>query len=331
MKKILLALAAGILIGAGGIYAWSQWLAQDADAGHLADLKARDADLARLKAQLSNERTAASALRQKIELAGLDADPAKENELDISRLLNDARPLMKSLALMFGEQRKLMTTRFIKDMAEKLADEMGLTDEQKAEMIAHFMKVDDENFAKFKSMLDRKLTVLDVFTMMKDMNPQKSMDDYMIAKLTPEQKEKWEGRKLETKAQQIERTATRQLDRMTSSLKLDEQQQDQVFNILVKKNPQYDPALDVQGVTTDGATFDLKKSQDEAIAEVLRPEQMEDWNKMQERKSKETKRWTDALGGLDPTQFFQGMGGGGLGGRGMGGFGGWGRGGRRDR
>jgi hypothetical protein len=237
---------------------------------------------------------------------------------------------MKSLTLMFGEQRKLMTSRFIKGMADKLADEMGLTDEQKQEMIDHFMKVDEENFAKIKAMLDRKLTVLDVFTVMKDMNPQKSMDDYMIAKLTPEQKEKWESQKLESKAQQIERTATRQLDRMTATLKLDEEQQDKVFNILVKKNPQYDPALSVQGVTTDGQTFDLAKSQDEAIAEVLHPEQMDGWNKMQESKTRETKRWSDALGGLDPTQFFQGMGGGGLGGRGAGGgFGGWGRGTRR--
>ncbi|HEX2750659.1 MAG TPA: hypothetical protein VHM91_21825 [Verrucomicrobiales bacterium] len=330
MKKTLIALTAGILIGGGGVFVWSQMRAQSADADQLEALNKRDAELAKLKTELAGERSAASTLRQRIEVAGLDDGPVKENELDITRLLNDARPLMKSLTLMFGEQRKLMTSRFIKGMADKLADEMGLTDEQKQEMIDHFMKVDEENFAKIKAMLDRKLTVLDVFTVMKDMNPQKSMDDYMIAKLTPEQKEKWESQKLESKAQQIERTATRQLDRMTATLKLDEEQQDKVFNILVKKNPQYDPALSVQGVTTDGQTFDLAKSQDEAIAEVLHPEQMDGWNKMQESKTRETKRWSDALGGLDPTQFFQGMGGGGLGGRGAGGgFGGWGRGTRR--
>ena len=245
----------------------------------------------------------------------------KENELDIQRLLNDARPLMKSLALMFGEQRKMMTERLIKGMAEKLAAQMGLTEEQTQEMIAHFLKLDDENFAKIKAMLDRPLTILDIFSVAKDMNPQKSMDDYVMTKLTDEQKKSWENQKLETKAQQLERTATRQLERM-SALNLDEQQKDQVFDILVKKNPQYDPALAVEGLDSGGEAADDAKTQDEAIAALLRDDQMAEWTQMQERRSKETKRWTDALGGFDPGQFMQGMGGmSGFGGRGGGGFG----------
>ncbi len=325
MKKTLLVLTAGILLGGGGVFLWSRIQTQDADAAHLAALDKSEADLAKLKAELAGERAVASNLRTRIESAGLDDSPVTENELDPTRLLNDARPLMKSLALMFGEQRKLMTSRMIKGMADRIADEMDLTEEQKQAMIDHFLKLDDENFAKIKAMLDRKLTLPEVLLAAKDMNPQRAMDDYMITQLTPEQKEKWETRKLESKAQQIERTATRQLERMTGSLKLDEQQQDRVFDILVKKNPQYDSALAVQGVDTEGQTFDVSKTQDEAIAEVLRPEQMEDWNKMQERRTAETKRWSDALGGLDPTQLFQGLGGGGGFG---GGGGGWGRRGR---
>ena len=44
---------------------------------------------------------------------------------------------------------------------------------------------------------------------------------------------------------------------------------------------------------------------------------MEEWTQMQERRSSEKKRWSNALGGFDPAQFFQGMEGGmGWGGRG---------------
>jgi len=130
----------------------------------------------------------------------------------------------------------------------------------------------------------------------------------------------WRNRKLETKAQQIERTATRQLERM-DKLNLDETQKDQVFNILVKKNPQYDPTLTVEGLNAD-SSFDAGKSQDEAIAAVLREDQMAEYKAMQDRQNAEKKRWSDALGGFDPTQFFQGMGGGGMGGFGGGGLGG---------
>lgn len=309
MKKILISLIAGILIGGGCVFAWSRMQAAEQANRDFEDGLKRDAELLKLRAELAGERTAAGALRKQFETAGLNENPAKENELDIQRLLNDARPLMKSLALMFGEQRNKMTERWIRSMAEKLAEEMGLTEEQTNEMIAHFLKLDEENFAKIKSMLDRPLTILDVFTVMKDMNPQKSMDDYMMARLTDDQKKSWENRKLESKAQQIERTANRQLERM-SALNLDEGQKDQVFDILVKKNPQYDSALAVEGVTANGAELDAAKTQDDAIAEVLRPEQMEEWKQMQERQNNEKKRWSDALGGFDPTQFFQGMGGG---------------------
>ncbi len=323
MKKSLVALAAGILIGGGAVFAWTGLKAREA-AGEMASvLDRRDADLARLKADLAGARSASESLRRQFESAGMDLSPVKENELDIQRLLNDARPLMKSLTLMFGEQRKMMTERFIKGMADKLAAEMGLTEEQTQEMIAHFLELDDENFAKIKAMLDRPLTILDVFTVMKDMNPQKSMDDYVMTKLTDDQKKSWESQKLETKAQQLERTATRQLDRM-SALNLDEQQKDQVFDILVKKNPHYDSALSVEGLENDGTATDDGTSQDEAIAALLREDQMEQWTKMQERQNNEKKRWSDALGGFDPTQFFQSMGG-------MGGMGVGGRGGRRSR
>ena len=320
MKKFLIALITGILLGGGAVLVWSESRAGNADRDFTAALEKRDADLARVKADLAGARSATDSLRRQFEAAGLDQSPAKENELDIQRLLNDARPLMKSLALMFGEQRKKMTERFIKGMADKLAEQMGLTEEQTGEMIAHFLKLDEENFAKIKAMLDRPLTILDVFTVMKDMNPQKSMDDYVMTKLTDDQKQSWEKQKLETKAQQLERTATRQLERM-SALNLDEQQKDQVFDILVKKDPQYDPSLSVEGIETGIAPVDDGKSQDEAIAALLREDQMAEWNQIQERRANEKKRITDALGGFDPTSFFQsmgGMGGMGFGGRGAG-------------
>jgi hypothetical protein len=326
MKKTLLSLIAGIVVGAGGVLLWVQAhnIRAEADASELAALQERE--LSKLRRQLEAERLTASTLRSQMELAGMDLRPVKEGEIDIQRLLNDARPLMKSLALMFGNERKRMTERMIKGMAEKLAEEMNLTEEQLADMIAHFTKLDEENFDKIKKMLDRQLTIFDVFSVMKDMDPTKSMDDYVMTKLTDDQKKSWETKKLESKAQQLERTANRQLSRM-EKLNLDETQKDQVFDILVKKNPNYDASLAVEGLNAESA-FDAGKSQDEAIAAVLREDQMVEYQAMQERQNNEKKRWTEALGGFDPTQFFQGMGGGGMGGLGGRGFGGGGRRGR---
>ena len=319
MKRIFLPLLTGTLIGAAGVLFWHQSVSAETEAA----LKSEsDAKIAQMQRELTSARNEASTWQQRMEAAGVDESPVKENVLDIQRILNDARPLLKTLSLMFGERRKEMTERMIRSMSAKLAEQMGLTEAQTEAMIAHFTALDAANFEKLKGMLDRKLTILDVFTVMNDMNPQKSMDAYVQQAMTPEQRASWENRKLETKAEQLERTANWKLDRMSSSLKLDEAQKDQVFSILVKSNPDYDPSLGVEGVTgttpapTDANTPPLKEQ--DAIGRVLRPEQMEDWAAYQEKQNAEKSRLTEAFGGLDPTSLFRSMGG--MGG-GMGGFG----------
>ncbi len=316
MKRILLPLLTGITLGAAVVLLWHQ----AADERTRTALKLEsDAKVAQLQNELASARNEATTWQQRLAAAGVDDTPVKENVLDIQRILNDARPLMKTLALMFGERRKEMSDRMIRDMASKLAEQMGLTEEQTEAMIAHFTALDAANFEKMKAMFDRKLTIMDVFTVMNDTNPQKAMDAYVQQTMTPEQKASWENRKLETKAQQLERTANWKLERMSSSLKLDEAQKDQVFSILVKSNPDYDPSLGVEGVT--GTTPDAADAnaaplkEEDAIASVLRPEQMQDWSTYQKKQTAEKSRLTDAFGGLDPTSFFRSMGGG------MGGFG----------
>ena len=309
MKKTFLSLVIGAVLGASAIFAWNTQPEVDPAAA------AAQTEINRLKNDLLAARQASESLRSQIASAGLEANPVKPNELDINRLLNDSRPLIKSLAIMFDEQRKNMTGRMIRGIAERLAEQMGLTPEQTDAMVAHFLKLDAENFEKIKGMLDRQISVLDVFTVMKDMNPQKAMDDYVMAAMTPEQKQKWETQKLESKAQQLERTANWQLGRM-KALNLNEGQKDKVFDILVKKSPNYDPKLAVEGVNASGE-FNDQQTQDEAVAAVLREDQLPEWQKMQERQQNERSRWSKVLGGFDPVQLFQGMGGtGGFGGRG---------------
>ncbi len=310
MKNRLLFLAIGLCLGVGATWAWQQ---SGPAAALAAQLQAEGARIAALEADLQGARAAAALSRAALDSAGVDPKPVAANVVDLERLLNDARPLLKSLSLMFGEQRRTMNEKWIRSMVDKMADDMGLTEEQAAEMAAHFIKLDGENFAKMQAMLDRKLSIFDVFTVMNDLNPQKSMDAYVMKALTDDQRTAYEGRKLETKAQQLERTANRQLEKMTRDLQLDETQQDRVFEILVKTNPAYDPSLAVAGLSTEGAAVPTPDKPNQAIAEILRPEQQEGWTAMQERQSRETKRWTDALGGFDASTFFRGMMGGGRG------------------
>jgi hypothetical protein len=317
MKRSLLPFSIGLLLGSLSVLLWHQSSLAKAEAALTRESEAR---ITRMQVELAEARAASENWRQRVEAAGVDLEPAKENVLDIQRILNDARPLMKTLALMFGERRKEMTERMIRGMASKLAEQMGLTEEQTEAMIAHFTKLDAANFEKLKTMFDRKLTIFDVFTVMNDMNPKKAMDAYVKETMTPEQKASWENRKLETKAEELERTANWKMERMNRSLNLDEAQKDQVFSILVKSNPDYDPSLSVEGVAVTAGSEAPSLKEEEAIASVLRPDQMDEWKAYQEKQNAEKSRMTNALGGMDPGSFFRSLGGmgpfGGVGGQG---------------
>ena len=127
MKRILLPLLTGITLGAAVVLLWHQ----AADERTRTALKLEsDAKVAQLQNELASARNEATTWQQRLAAAGVDDTPVKENVLDIQRILNDARPLMKTLALMFGERRKEMSDRMIRDMASKLAEQMGLTEEQ---------------------------------------------------------------------------------------------------------------------------------------------------------------------------------------------------------
>ena len=154
MKKTLLSLVIGAVLGASAIFAWNHYSTPETDPA----AAEAQAEINRLKNDLLAARQASDSLRSQIASAGMNTDPVKPNELDINRLLNDARPLMKSLAIMFDEQRKHMTERMIRGLAERLAMEMGLTPEQTDAMIAHFLKLDAENFEKIKG--NPNLTVI---------------------------------------------------------------------------------------------------------------------------------------------------------------------------
>jgi hypothetical protein len=75
----------------------------------------------------------------------------------------------------------------------------------------------------------------------------------------------------------------------------------------VKSNPQYDASLAVEGLSEEAGSFEAGKNQEEAIAAVLREDQLAQYKEIQERQQNERQRWSSALGGFDPMQFFQGM------------------------
>ena len=94
--------------------------------------------------------------------------------------------------------------------------------------------------------------------------------------LAPEQLETYRTEQLTERAGRITESANRRVERLTGSLELDDTQQDQLFEILVKKSPSYDPEMQIETSLDESIAAPLSGdvSEDEAIRSILREDQV---------------------------------------------------------
>ncbi len=105
--------------------------------------------------------------------------------------------------------------------------------------------------------------------------------------LTPDQYERFERRQAETRAQFAQRSADFQVERLNRRLDLSEQQQDQIFDWVVRSS---NPDLVVE-TETGAADLPLSLSQEEGIRQLLTPEQIEVYDQDVERRREMGEMW----------------------------------------
>ena len=101
--------------------------------------------------------------------------------------------------------------------------------------------------------------------------------------------------RLAERAQRVEREADMQVQRLDGIVALNEAQRDQVFGIMARTSPDYDPAMVPQGVlgqigNTPGG------DRRTAILSVLRPDQKAAYEAEREKRRVEAAREMEAIG-----------------------------------
>ena len=102
--------------------------------------------------------------------------------------------------------------------------------------------------------------------------------------LTDEQFANYERNELVEKTEGIQRRANWELERM-NSLDLSEEQEDQIFGILVQKSSQFDEAMEIEGISAElpEAARSDEVSKEDAIRSILNPDQLEKYNERVEK------------------------------------------------
>ncbi len=260
-----------------------------------AELTQAKAEISKLQSQLSEKTQTVTKVAEPTPTA--TTEPAKEDgRPDMKKIMEDAKPLLKSLTSGFEPRRKEMMKRMVDEQVKRMTAAANLTPEQQASFKAYLEQMGAEEQAKWQNALDGKGGMEQLFQGGRGQNPQKAMEDWAQQNLTGDQATAYQTTRLTEKAKQVTDSANAQLDRMSSNLNLNETQKDQVFQILVQTDKNYAPTMKLEGVSTETPITGTK---DEAIAAVLTPTQREQYEKQQQERQRRTGGFFKALG-MDP-------------------------------
>ena len=105
------------------------------------------------------------------------------------------------------------------------------------------------------------------------------INDLLKEELNDEQYAQYERNELIEKTESIQKRANWELERM-NSLDLSEEQEDQIFGILVQKSSQFDESMEIEGISAElpEAARSQDVSKEDAIRSILNTDQLDKYN-----------------------------------------------------
>ncbi|MCH2024669.1 MAG: hypothetical protein MK172_02910 [Verrucomicrobiales bacterium] len=215
----------------------------------------------------------------------INEDPEDEEpegpEEAFAQLLNspEARKLMKG----FAGAMSRGADRMISSEVEKQKEKLGLSDDQAESIQGKLVSMVQDETKRFQSQLDDENRsfgeIMESQGEFWSQNEPK-IDEIMKAELNDDQYALYEREQLVEKTNRVQRQATSELDRLNRTLELTEEQEDQVFGILVQKSSEYDESMAIEGISAtlpeSANAEDISK--EDAIRSVLNADQTEKYN-----------------------------------------------------
>ena len=213
-----------------------------------------------------------------------DDEPAGPEEA-FAKLLNspEARSLMKGFAGAMSRGADRMIAAEMESQKEKL----DLTDAQVDSIKEKMVTMIQEETKRFQSDLDDdNRSFAEIMQSQGDFweKNEPKINALLKEELTDEQFANYERNELVGKTEGIQRRANWELERM-NSLDLSEEQEDQIFGILVQKSSQFDEAMEIEGISAElpEAARSDEVSKEDAIRSILNPDQLEKYNERVEK------------------------------------------------
>lgn len=193
--------------------------------------------------------------------------------VDMNNLYQAVKPLMRDLSPIFDKIRRKDERRSFERIAGEMSRKYSLTGPQQEALQQWLKERSERNAAAFRAVAFADGTMLnDLVSASKDIRPDDGLDAFMETQLQGRALDDFRRDRLAERAERVQNEADWKVERLNSTVELDEAQKDQVFSIMARSSRDFDPQMQFEGLTEEAATAS-GSDRDAAIMAVLRPEQ----------------------------------------------------------
>jgi hypothetical protein len=214
-------------------------------------------------------------------------------------LLRTFQPFVRDLSPIFDRIRVRQEKRNRDRIVGELTRKYDLTPGQQEALGKWFQQKAEDDAKRFSDLAGRPGTTLeDLMHATRDDRWDKGLDSYMEGVLSGDKLANFKEDRLVEKTDRVQGDADMRLTRVDSIVNLDDGQREEVFNIMARGSPDYDPAMQLGSPVGD---------RNQEMLSVLRPEQRQAWEAERERRRAEAEAEMAEIGmtmpvGWDPLE-----------------------------
>jgi len=206
-----------------------------------------------------------------------------------------SQPLIRDLSPLFDRVRVKELQRQTDAKAGELARKYSLNPAQRESLNKWLYQNAIDESKRYTDLISQKGAKLeDVMKASANVRVDDHLDNFMQGILNGEALAAYKSDRMLEKVNKVQQEADMKVERLDGIVQLDEAQRGQVFGIMARGAPDYDPVMQLEGLGT--GTPVTGKSKQDAIIAILRPEQRQAYEESQEKRRVEAQKEMESIG-----------------------------------
>ena len=184
-----------------------------------------------------------------------------------------SKPWMRDVSPFFDLMRVRGQRKMFESLSGEIARKYDLTPQQQTALKGWFASKSDQQAKEWTDMVNSDSTrLVDFMRAAQDQRPDVGIESFMETVLTGEKLAAFKTERLNDRAQRVQNQADAKVQRLNSIVQLSDAQRDQVFGIMARNSPDYDPAMALEGTSGQINAAPTGDPQS-AVLSVLTPDQ----------------------------------------------------------